>query len=92
MVKFLSQHSKWFIAVSGFLVFGLTQTQWLTSLALWHTAEGKLIDNRYLLRGNKPPDPDIMLVGIQNSSLKIDDELSTNEIAASPTLQLMDHP
>jgi len=92
MVKFLSQHSKWFIAVFGILIFGLTQTQWVTHSVLWQKAQGALIDRRYLLRGNRPPDPDIMLVGIQNSSLKIDDELSTNEITASPTLQLMDHP
>ncbi len=92
MVKFLSQHAKWIIAGFGFLVFGLTQTNWLTNSELWQTAEGKLIDRRYLLRGDRPPDPDIMLLGIQNSSIKIDDELSTNEIAASPTLQLMDHP
>jgi len=92
MVKFLSQYSRWIIVVFGLLIFGLSQTDWLTSLALWHTAEGKLIDNRYLLRGNRPPDPDIKLVGLENSSLKIDDEFATNEIAASPTLQLMEHP
>jgi adenylate cyclase len=92
MVKFLIQHSKWFIAVFGFLVFGLTQTQWVTNSVLWQKGQGTLIDRRYLLRGNRPPDPDILLVGIQNSSLKIDDEFSTNEIAAASTLQLMDHP
>jgi adenylate cyclase len=92
VVKFLSQHAKWIIAGFGFLVFGLSQTNWLTNSELWQTAEGKFIDRRYLLRGNRPPDPDILLVGIQNSSIKIDDELSTNEIAASPTLQLMNHP
>jgi adenylate cyclase len=92
MVKFLIQHSKWFIAVFGILIFGLTQTQWVTNSVLWQKAQGALIDRRYLLRCNRPPDPDIMLVGIQDSSLKIDDSLSTNEIAASPTLQLMDHP
>jgi adenylate cyclase len=97
MVKFLSQYSRWIIAAMGFLVFGLTQTQWLTSLALWQKDEGELIDNRYLLRGQRLPDPelpdpDVALVGIQNSSVKIDDQLSPEEIAASPTLQLMQHP
>ena len=92
MVKFLSQYAKWIIAGFGFLIFGLTQTGWLTRSELWQTTEGKLIDSRYLRRGDRAPDPDIMLVGIQNSSIKIDDEFSTNEIAESPTLQLMDHP
>jgi adenylate cyclase len=91
MVKFLSQHSKWIIAGFGFLVFGLTQTNWLTSSELWQKAEGALIDRRYLLRGERLPDPDIQLVGLGTSAFQLD-ALSTNEIAASPTLQLMQQP
>ena len=92
MVKFLSQYSKWIIAIFGFLIFGLTQTQWLANSELWQKAQGALIDRRYLLRGEGLPDPEIKLVGIQNSSLKIDDELAPEEITNSPTLQLMEHP
>jgi adenylate cyclase len=91
MVKFLSQYSKWIIAVFGFLIFGLTQTQWLTNSELWQKAHGALIDRRYLLRGDRPPDPDIKLVGLATSSFQLD-ALATNEIAASPTLQLMEQP
>src|ERR1700679_3500701 len=91
MVKFLSQYSKWIIAVFGFLIFGLSQTQWLSNSEIWQTTEGKLIDRRYLLRGERPADPDIKLVGVENSSFKLD-ALSPEEIAASPTLQLMQHP
>jgi adenylate cyclase len=91
MVKFLSQHSRWIIAGFGFLVFGLTQTEWLTDEPYWHKAEGALIDRRYLLRGERLPDPDIQLVGLGASAFQLD-ALSTNEIAASPTLQLMQQP
>lgn len=91
MVKFLSQHSRWIIAGFGFLVFGLTQTDWLTSSELWQKAEGALIDRRYLLRGERPSDPDIILVGLETSSFKLD-ALAPEEIAASPALQLMRHP
>jgi adenylate cyclase len=91
MVKFLSQHSRWIIAGFGFLVFGLTQTAWLTDEPYWHKAEGALIDRRYLLRGERLPDPDIQLVGLGASAFQLD-ALSTNEIAASPALQLMQQP
>ncbi|HEX3890422.1 MAG TPA: adenylate/guanylate cyclase domain-containing protein [Verrucomicrobiae bacterium] len=92
MVKFLSQYSKWIIAVFGFLIFGLSQTQWVQHSDLWQTVEGKLIDRRYSNRPGQPPDPNILLVGIQNSSLKIDDSLAPEEITNSPTLRLMEHP
>jgi adenylate cyclase len=92
MVKFLSQYSKWIIAVFGFLIFVLSQTQWVQHSDLWQTVEGKLIDRRYSNRPGQPPDPNILLVGIQNSSLKIDDSLAPDEITNSPTLQLMEHP
>jgi adenylate cyclase len=91
MVKFLSQYSKWIIAVVGFLVFGLSQTQWLKTSELWQKTEGELIDRRYQLRGNRSPDPQIKLVGIQNSSLNLDD-LAPDEISNSPTLQVMQQP
>jgi adenylate cyclase len=91
MVKFLSQHSRWIIAGFGFLVFGLTQTQWLADSTLWQKAEGALFDRRYLLRGERPPDRNIILVGLGTSALQMD-TLSTNEIAGSPVLQLMQQP
>jgi len=91
MVKFLSQNSKWIIAGFGFLVFGLTQTEWLRTLSLWQRPEGISIDLRYALRGTQLPDPDIQLVGLGSTAFQLDD-LSSNEIVASPTLQLMQQP
>jgi len=91
MVKFLSQYSKWIIVAFGLLIFGLAQTQWLTNEPYWQKAEGALIDRRYLMRGERPPDPDIKLVGLGSTAFQLD-ALSTNEIAASPTLQLMQQP
>lgn len=91
MVKFLSKNSKWIIAIFGFLILGITQTQWLRTLPLWQHLEGLTIDVRYSNRPGQPPDPNIVLVGLTSSSFQLDD-LSTNEIAASPTLQLMQQP
>ena len=88
MVNFLNRYSKWIIALIGFLVFGLSQTSWLTNEPYWQTGEGTLIDRRYLLRGDRVGNPNIALVGLETSSFQLD-ALSTNEIAASPTLQLM---
>ncbi|HEY1663151.1 MAG TPA: adenylate/guanylate cyclase domain-containing protein [Verrucomicrobiae bacterium] len=91
MAKFLSHYSKWIIAIFGFLVFGLTQTTWLQTLPLWERMEGVSLDVRYTNRAGQPPDPNIMLVGLTSTSFQLDD-LSSNEIAASPTLQLMQQP
>jgi adenylate cyclase len=88
MVKFLNQHAKWIIAIFGFLIFGLSQMPFMTTSDLWQKTENALIDRRYSNRPGKPPDPNIVLIGQGNSSFKLD-ELSDEEIKASPTLQLM---
>ncbi|MDR3456811.1 MAG: CHASE2 domain-containing protein [Verrucomicrobiae bacterium] len=82
---------KWIVVIVGIFVFWLTQTEWLTNEKWWQKAEGTLIDRCYLNRPFKNPDPDIMLVGIQNSTISLD-ELAPEEIAASPALQLMQQP
>ena len=91
MVRFLIHRPKWIVVIVGVLVFWLTQTEWLKTIQLWQHAEGKLLDNRYLLRGQRPADSRIKLVGLGTSSFKLD-ALAPEEIAASPTLQLMQQP
>jgi adenylate cyclase len=91
MLRFLTRHAQWVIALFGFLIFGLTQLDWVRSSPLWQKADGALIDRRYLLRGPRPPDPDIKLVGIQSSAFKLD-ALAPEEIAASPVLRQMQRP
>ena len=91
MLKFVIKYAQWIIAIFGFLVFGLTQTDQIQSLVLWQQADGALIDERYLWRSERLPDPNIILIGVKTSSLKLS-ELSPEEIAASPVLQLMQHP
>ncbi|HTV75752.1 MAG TPA: CHASE2 domain-containing protein, partial [Candidatus Baltobacteraceae bacterium] len=91
MLKFLFHRPKWIVVAVGIFVFWLTQTEWLKSIQLWQRAEGQLINNRYLLRGSRPPDPNIKLIGLATSSFKLD-TLAPAEIAASPTLQLMQQP
>jgi adenylate cyclase len=91
MVRFLIHRPKWIVVAIGILIFWLTQTEWLTTSRLWQTAQGALIDRRYLNRPNKEAHPDIKLVGIQNSTISLD-ELAPEEIAASPALQLMQQP
>ena len=91
MFKFLILRPKWIVVAFGVLVFWLTQKEWLTTSYLWQKAEGTLIDRRYLLRGEDLPDPDVRLVGLGTSSFKLD-TLAPEEIAASPTLQMMQQP
>jgi adenylate cyclase len=91
MLKFLVHRPKWIVAAVGIFIFWLTQTEWLQSIQLWQRAEGQLVNNRYLLRGSRPPDPRIKLVGLASTSFKLD-TLAPEEIAASPTLQLMQQP
>ncbi len=91
MVRFLIHRPKWIVVAVGILTFWLTQTEWLKSVQLWQRAEGLLVNNHYLLRGSRPPNPNIKLVGLGSTSFKLD-MLAPEEIAASPTLQLMQQP
>lgn len=91
MFNYLIHRPKWLMVAVGLLIFWLSQTEWLTGSYLWQKSEGMLIDRRYDLRGNSPPDPDIKLVGLDTTSFQLD-TLSSNEIAASPTLQQMQQP
>jgi adenylate cyclase len=91
MLRFLIHRPKWIVAAVGIFVFWLTQNAWLTDSPLWQKAEGTLIDRRYLLRGPQQIAPEIKLVGLGTSSFKLD-TLSSNEITASPALQLMLEP
>ena len=91
MIRFLIHRPKWIVAVVGVLVFWLAQNEWLTTSSLWQKAEGALIDRRYHNRPYLTPHPEIKLVGIQNSTISLD-ELAPEEIAASPALKLMQHP
>jgi adenylate cyclase len=91
MVKFLIQRAKAIVIVVGLLAFGLTQIPGVKDSNPWQKAQGVLIDSCYGYRTERPAHPDIKLVGIDNSSLSMD-ELNPDEIAASPTLQLMQQP
>ncbi len=90
-LSFLIHRPKWIVVIVGVLVFWLTQTEWLTGFWLWQKAEGALTDTRYRSRGESPPDSRVKLIGLGTTSFQLD-ALSTNEIAASPTLQLMQQP
>jgi len=89
--RFLIHRPKWIVVIVGILVFWLTQTEWLTGSSLWQKAEGALIDRRYLNRPFTEASRNIKLVGIENSTISLD-ELAPEEIAASPALQTMQHP
>ena len=91
MLKYFIHRPKWIVVAAGIMIFWLTQTEWLQSVQLWQRAEGLLINNRYLLRGSRPPDPDIKLIGLATSSFALD-TLGPDEIATSPTLQRMQQP
>src|ERR1700739_2488872 len=90
-LNFLIHRPKWIVVIVGVLVFWLTQTEWLTGSSLWQKAEGALIDRRYLNRPFNTPSSSIKLVGIENSTISLN-ELNPEEISASPALQLMQQP
>jgi adenylate cyclase len=90
-LNFLIHRPKWIVVIAGVLVFWLTQTEWLNTVQIWQRTEGMLVDNHYLLRGSRLPDPRIKLIGLGTTSFQLD-TLSTNEVAASPTLQMMQQP
>lgn len=91
MLDYLIHRPKWIVAAFGIFIFWMTQTEWFKTIQLLQNAEGKLLDNRYLIRGNRPTDPRIVLVGLGTTSFKLD-TLAPEEIAASPALQLMQQP
>ena len=91
MLKYLIQRSKWIIVAVGLAIFFLTQCRWLVESDLWQRTEGLRIDQRYRWRGTKSPDPNIVLVGLEGSTMSLD-ALAPEEIAASETLQLMKEP
>ncbi|MFO1501446.1 MAG: adenylate/guanylate cyclase domain-containing protein [Verrucomicrobiota bacterium] len=79
------------VVATGLLSFWLTQRDWLVYSLWWQNAEGVLIDQRYRQRGTKPADTNIVLVGVETSSLTLD-ATPPDEIGASPTLLLMRKP
>lgn len=79
------------IVAFGILVSLASNSELLRSLPLWQKGEGWQIDQRYWWRGEIPTDTNIVLVGLQTTSMTLS-QLSPEEIAASPTLQLMKQP
>ncbi|MDR3377145.1 MAG: adenylate/guanylate cyclase domain-containing protein [Verrucomicrobiae bacterium] len=91
MLNFLIHRPKWIMVAVGLLVFWLTQKDWFTNTFIWQKAQGTLTDFSYRLRVEDLPDPRIKLIGLNTTSFQLD-TLSSNEIAASPTLQKMQQP
>jgi len=91
MLKFFFHRPKWIVVAVGLLFFWLTQRDWFTESFIWQKAEGVLIDFCYRFRGETLPDPRIKIIGLNTTSFQLD-SLSSNEIAASPTLQKMQEP
>jgi len=81
MLKFLVQRPKWIVAVAGILIFWSTQTGWLTGSYFWQKTQGILIDRRYDLRRYEPPNPNIVLIGLDSASFQLD-TIAPEEIAA----------
>ncbi len=91
MFRLLSRSTNAIVILAGILIFGLSQWDWVTKSDTWKQAEGALIDRRYRLRGERYPDTNIVLVGVETSSLSLD-SLDPKEIEASLTLQEMTQP
>jgi len=91
MVKFLLHRPKWIVVIVGIFVFWFARSDWLASSHFWQKAEGTVSDNYYRFRGETLPDPRIKLIGFNTTSFQLD-TISSNEIAASETLQKMQQP
>ena len=52
------------------MVFAISQSAWFANLAPVQRIEQALIDSRFLLRGNIPGNPDVVIVGMNDSSLE----------------------
>ncbi|MEO7319967.1 MAG: CHASE2 domain-containing protein, partial [Chthoniobacteraceae bacterium] len=51
-------------------IFGVSQTGWFENQRVVQQVEQALIDRRFLARGNVPANPDVVIVGINDSSLE----------------------
>src|SRR4051812_10790339 len=91
MLGFLSRYAKIIVAIFALAMFGLTQTNWFQNANWVQILEGRLIDQRFERRGALPVDSNVLLVGIQTSSLSLD-TLWPEEIEASEALRLMKGP
>ena len=91
MLGFLNRYAKIVVAIFALAMFWITQTDWFTDAYWVQKFEGILIDQRFQIRGPLPVDPNIQLIGIQNTSLSLD-ALAPEEIEASEALKLMKQP
>ncbi len=75
----------------GLLSYWLTTRDWLVYSYWWQKSEGELIDHRYQKRGERDGDTNIVLVGVESTSMTLD-TLRPEDIQASPILQHMLEP
>lgn len=52
------------------LIFAISQTNWFGNFTLLQQVEQALIDRRFQLRGKLPANPDVVIIGIKDSSLE----------------------
>jgi adenylate cyclase len=91
MFRLLPKATNLIIVFAGMLILWMSQWSLITGFPLWKKAEGALIDHRYKQRGERFPDTNLVLVGVETSSLSLD-TLNPSEIEASLTLQEMSQP
>ncbi|MFN7137708.1 MAG: CHASE2 domain-containing protein [Limisphaerales bacterium] len=91
MRELLTRHTRWIIAASALVLFCFLQSAWFRESELWMKLEGSTIDRRYELRGASRAHPDIVIIGVESSSLSLD-ALWPEEIETSEALQYMQNP
>lgn len=75
----------------GMVSYWLVTRDWLVGARWWQKLEGALIDYRYLWRGERAADPNIVLVGVETTSMTLDN-LRPEDVQGSPILQQMLEP
>ena len=58
------------IVIWATMIFWVVQTRWFASLSIVDEIEQTFIDKRFQQRGNVPGDPNVVIVGINDSSLE----------------------
>lgn len=91
ILKWLRRGRVAVICCAALAILAVSHSQWFRALHTVQGWEGQAHDFRFRQRGLLPPHPDIVIVGIEFTSL--DQELHKNSMAGSPALQMMhDNP
>ena len=87
ILKWLRRGRVAVICCAALAILAVSHSQWFRALHTVQGWEGQAHDFRFRQRGLLPPHPDIVIVGIESSSM--DQQSYKRDMAGSPVLQMM---